>query len=511
MPTAQALSQPTPPGLRLSAQEVSDIKQKLLGATPAWFERLSQLLLSADYQLAQLMYQQSPPIWSPTTPPQQPPNYDANAPIELGPVLYSLENPLPSSILAEIPAEWRWLVSAVWWIVGEVFETNNVTTQIQPTDFKQLCVVVETKGIIADDGTCYGLRPYEGLDDKWSFAVANFAVYWLKDDLLAYLPTWVGDIWPWTPAAFNTNPAGVIQLPGTKPQIKIALVGDWGTGESVAGNILTQIQATNPDYIIHLGDVYYAGTSDLDILDAGEETNHLVKMFRAASVPGGTSFTLNSNHEMYGGARGYYNVALQDPLFQQQQSCSYFALQYAGWTILGLDSAYYADLKGLFMNGSIQDPGSAQINWIKSIVKPPVSPQNTIVLTHHNGLQIADDGSITQNNLWTQMKDALGGNPAYWYWGHVHNGIVYTPQASVTNTQARCVGHGALPFGNASEFVSVPKTSVPYYAHTPVSPTSNLVLNGFAVLTINQDGTVQENFYELGNPKPVWSTGPSLA
>lgn len=508
MPIAQALPQPPPEGLRLSANEVSAIKQKLLQASPHWFECLSQLLLSADYQLAQLMYQQKPPIWSPTTPPQKPPNYDASAPIELGPVLYSLENPLPGSILAKIPPEWRWLVSTAWWMIGEVFETNNVNTQIQPTDFKQLCVVVETEGIIADDGTCYGLQPYEGLDEKWTFAVANFAVYWLRDYLLAYLPARVAAIWPWKAAAFNTNPPAAIQIPSTQSQVKIALFGDWGTGESVAGQILTEIQATTPDFIVHLGDVYYAGTSDLDVLDPGEETNHLINMLRAAGVPDGTCFTLNSNHEMYGGARGYYNVALCDPLFRQQKGCSYFALQYGQWTILGLDSAYYADLKGMFMNGSIQDPGSAQINWIKSIAK---SPQNTMVLTHHNGLQVSNDGSITQTGLWTQMKDALGGNPGYWYWGHVHNGIVFTPQASGTTTQARCMGHGALPFGNASELVSVPKASVPYYAHSPVSPTSNLVLNGFAVLTINRDGTVQENVYELGNPKPVWSTGPSLA
>jgi hypothetical protein len=300
MPPAQALLQPPPAGLRLSANEVSAIKQKLQGVTPAWFARLSQLLQSADYQLAQLMYKQSPPIWTPPTPPQQPPNYDANAPIELGPVLYSLENPLPGRILADIPAEWRWLVSTAWWMIGEVFETNNITTQIQATDFKQLCVVVETKGIIADDGTCYGLQPYEQLDEKWSFAAANFAVYWLSDYLLAYLPAWVAAIWPWKPTAFNTNPSAVIQIPGTRPQVKIALVGDWGTGEPLAGQILTQIQATTPDFIVHLGDVYYAGTSDVDILDPGEETSHLINMLRAASVPGGTCFTLNSNHEMYG-------------------------------------------------------------------------------------------------------------------------------------------------------------------------------------------------------------------
>lgn len=41
---------------------------------------------------------------------------------------------------------------------------------------------------------------------------------------------------------------------------KIAIIGDWGTGQEVAIKLLQQVQSKGPDLLIHLGDIYYAGT-----------------------------------------------------------------------------------------------------------------------------------------------------------------------------------------------------------------------------------------------------------
>lgn len=135
--------------------------------------------------------------------------------------------------------------------------------------------------------------------------------------------------------------------------MKIALVGDWGTGQFTDGealSIMTQIMGHSPDYLIHLGDVYYAGTTG-DFLPSNEEMNNFLNDWpNSSQLPAGNSFMLNSNHEMYSGAKGYFNVGLADQRFSQQQGTSYFALQYAGWTILGLDSAYYSP-GAMFMSG----------------------------------------------------------------------------------------------------------------------------------------------------------------
>ena len=40
----------------------------------------------------------------------------------------------------------------------------------------------------------------------------------------------------------------------------VAVIGDWGTGTGAAKALLAQVAAFDPDVVIHLGDVYYAGT-----------------------------------------------------------------------------------------------------------------------------------------------------------------------------------------------------------------------------------------------------------
>jgi hypothetical protein len=58
-----------------------------------------------------------------------------------------------------------------------------------------------------------------------------------------------------------------------------------------------------------------------------------------------------------------------------------------------------------------------------------------LVLTHHNGLLY--DGKKKQT-LWDQVCGALGKPPEVWYWGHIHNGIVYSSQSQAgSDTGAR--------------------------------------------------------------------------
>src|SRR5215472_11644118 len=42
--------------------------------------------------------------------------------------------------------------------------------------------------------------------------------------------------------------------------LRIGIVGDWGTGEQIALNVLHAVKDNKIDMLIHLGDVYYAGT-----------------------------------------------------------------------------------------------------------------------------------------------------------------------------------------------------------------------------------------------------------
>jgi hypothetical protein len=166
---------------------------------------------------------------------------------------------------------------------------------------------------------------------------------------------------------------------------------------------------------------------------------------------------------------------------------------------VGLDSAYYADAERLYLDGSLY-PASGLHVQLDFLRTQATKNKKVVVLTHHNGL--SEDGSKT-TNLWSQVMSAFpaGTGPAYWYWGHVHAGVVYKPQGP-ENILCRCNGHGGVPWGQASEFNN---PRVMWYekrlANDPDVP--KRVLNGFVVISL--DGpNLTELFYDE-NAGVAWS------
>jgi hypothetical protein len=322
---------------------------------------------------------------------------------------------------------------------------------------------------IGAGGEIWGTGKYEQLDPGWTESIA----VWLEHLVLGK-------------HAFNSAMPNTIPMPD---DVQIAIAGDWGTGDwrtnanpAPSTDVGNHIAFLQPHLTVHLGDVYYAGTSD-------QEQHLLVSLW-----PGGSlgAVTMNSNHEMYSGGKPYFQDALGSPVFKIQQRCSFFAFENAAWVIVGLDSAYYSDEEGLYMDGSLYPSGGPQVqlDFLKAQV---AKGKKVIVLTHHNGL--SEDGS-TATNLWSQVMSAFadGAGPAYWYWGHVHAATVFKPYGPA-NVLSRCCGHGALPWGQSSDLAN--SQQVEWYenrsAHDPDIP--QRVLNGFAVLHL--DGPrLQETFYD---------------
>jgi hypothetical protein len=309
-------------------------------------------------------------------------------------------------------------------------------------------------------GEIWGAGKYEQLDPGWLEAGAE----WLEHLILGK-------------HAFNTTPA-TIPIPD---DVQIALAGDWGTGDwrtpanpAPSTDVLTHMKFLQPHFTIHLGDVYYAGTGP-------EEDHLLVKLWPRGSIG---SLALNSNHEMYSGGDAYFKAISNQP-FEMQQGCNYFALENSHWVIVGLDSAYYSDEEKLYRDGALFPNAGPQVqlDFLKAQV---AKGKKVIVLTHHNGL--VQDGS-SQTNLWSQVMSAFPADaaPAYWYWGHVHAGVVYQPQKNGAATVlGRCSGHGGLPCGQAIEMEHKESTVVWYenrLAHDPDIPLR--VLNGFAMLYLD--------------------------
>ncbi len=498
------MSEIRPPVVPLSAKVTPEIAAQLkaAGQTPRFQQHADSLnatLEASEFELIDLMYNSyfdktTTRVWSGKLPPNPQPGVPGHIEFALAP--YYLHHPGNSRILLDLV--WIWTD-----LLGFPLPRCLLTVNDSPTvsNYQNLIKgVTPPNAIIDGDGTLFGEEVYEQLDPGWMFAMGEYVFHYFRD---------TPDLAPFVVPAKGTN---VIPVQGSsQSQITFALVGDWGTGPHGPGEpsqaVMKAIQnvTPKPDYIIHLGDVYYAGAP-------WEEYLNLLGVWPPAWR--GKSFTLNSNHEMYDGAWGYYKVGLeQSGAFSAQRGCSYFALQCGigapggPWTLLCLDSAYWATSL-MIMEGSLTDSKStrfgnmAQQDFVTGL---NLNPNKTIVITHHNplaydGSALIDDGK--GNALWSQLTQYLKAPPAAWYWGHVHNGIVYTQtNATKSPTYCRCTGHGAIPFGSAWGCKAAYPNPVAWYANTPnpLPAAYPRMLNGFVLLTLvtsgGAAGTVGETFY----------------
>lgn len=259
-------------------------------------------------------------------------------------------------------------------------------------------------------------------------------------------------------------------------QVKIAIAGDWGTGNASSQAIATEIRKLAPDFTIHLGDTYYSGEPE-------EVHANFLGHWPAGTV---SSFAINGNHEMYSGGEGYFREVLTDPQFAAQQGLSYFALENDNWAIIGLDTAYWAQ-DTMYKQGFL-DP--VQLAWARGVVKDARFARKRVALmTHHNGW---DAGNVATNDLWDQVLQHL--LPDYWYWGHAHAGIAL--ERSFGSTTTRCVGHGGIPYEPLAPVAGVEWTETEL-AGDPEEP--RRALNGFMVLTLDSASLTEEFRDEKGN------------
>lgn len=303
------------------------------------------------------------------------------------------------------------------------------------------------------------------------------------------------------PVDFPTAQPGTAIYPLQNGEIKIALAGDWGTNNPPAVAIAGHIKAANPDYTIHLGDVYYAG-------DFRDELANLVDLW-----PSGRSgtFALNSNHEMYCGGVGYFQV-IRNQKFMNQ-GFSYFALHNNDWLIIGLDTAYWGHNQSfLYEDGYISDDrlkpkGIAQRDWLIDLLgKPEHARKRLMILTHHDGFDV-DVGKAKEKHLLPVISNLIGNRDCLWYWGHVHAGIAYKPIQLAANSllRARCVGHGGVPyppFGDLAIYGNQ-KYSIEW-AEQEKAKTGDprRALNGYMILTLNGTRITEEFYDENGRRRP---------
>jgi hypothetical protein len=341
---------------------------------------------------------------------------------------------------------------------GGLIETHHEALAIAPLEIT-----------LGPGGNILGTGKYQDLDPLWELEAGTV---WLENILQRHK-------FP------KGQPGGTVPIPD---QATIVLAGDFGTGNFGAGDspstkISKLIPSLSPHVTIHLGDVYYAGTT-------GEEAGNLLNFWPAGSI---ASFALNSNHEMYSGGFPYFDQVVGGKIFNRFQSpWSFFALENSNWIIVGLDSAYNANVLQLYKDGSLGN--SAQVPFLQSMAK---KGKKIVLLTHHNGLPEATTHPDKPLKLFTEVMGAFHGAPppAYWYWGHVHAGVAYKPMTDFNGMLCRCLGHAAIPWGQASSLKQ--STDVQWFERCPANdPDDKLrVFNGF--VSLNLDGPdLHETFYD---------------
>ncbi|MGH9355528.1 MAG: metallophosphoesterase family protein [Terriglobia bacterium] len=286
------------------------------------------------------------------------------------------------------------------------------------------------------------------------------------------------------------------KLPG---KARVAILGDWGTGEEVALKVLRQIAAKKPDVVIHLGDVYYSGTEFEDQSYFFQPWTEILNLAQT-KIP---TFTLSGNHDMYSGGVGYYKL-----IEQLGQPASYFCLRNDDWQFLAMDT-------GLHDNNPAEDGSAAtyledtELAWHDDKMKNAGS-RRTILLSHHPLMSAYEpiDGHEVNMRLQPQVFSFLP-NVALWLWGHEHNFVVYGPFGRLQ--RGRCLGHAAFPVG-VDEL-----PSAPIFSNVPVitkdssgksiklGQTDGLYNHGYAILDLDGASGAIAYYQDTDEQNPLFA------
>lgn len=359
-----------------------------------------------------------------------------------GVLLNYLHNP-PEQLMKELDEDQR--LKSLWMAAQKAAAPSMLDADV----FKSVAwAAAPSAGVFCNEwGDIYGRGKYEMLDIGWASV--------LKNSFMNLLPKkWFGSGYGIADFVGHDAWQNRIKLQsGMDGKVRVAFLGDYGSGPyhldglSNPGGPACAVMETlgklpqPPDYLIHLGDVYYTGTGS-NRSPKNEEKSNLVDMLKLYPnlARSGRCFALNSNHEMYGGAYGYY-AALQDALFSSQKGSSYFALEFGDWIIAGIDSAYFTS-SALYMDGGLGRPGKdPQQDFLQQLKAAQAAGKKIILMSHHPALK--PDGTKT-TDLWDDVSRTF--KPDCWYWGHLHLGVVYRTVPSGSTTKCRCIGHSSMPF-----------------------------------------------------------------
>jgi hypothetical protein len=303
---------------------------------------------------------------------------------------------------------------------------------------------------------------------------------------------------------FNPRPA---EYEIDADDARILIVGDWGSGLPHAVDVAALMARQVADalgqgrsvHVIHLGDVYYSG-------DPVEYERRLLApgMWPVTAEQAGagvTSWTLNGNHDMYGGGFGYFETCLGDGRFAKQRSApdgkptSFFRIRTPSWDLVGLDTSWDPQVLSRGQQGVLEDPQAAVLaGWAAE------SPRKQLMLLSHHQLLTAYDhkdlGTVLPYRLQSLLSEK--GRIAAWLWGHEHRCMGFVdPEERIGF--ARCIGHGGIPVPATAPDAAIPAPGVWQTSGSFEDKGASWNRFGFAVLDLDGPRATVSYIDDQGN------------
>lgn len=249
----------------------------------------------------------------------------------------------------------------------------------------------------------------------------------------------------------------------------IGVVADWATGEPEAIEVLRQVKSHNPQVVMHLGDIYYAGTEH-------EVENYFYQPWKRIlelDTSKTLSFALPGNHDLYAGGTPFYNL-----LKKLGQEASFFCLRNEHWQLIGLDTALNDKLMG---QPTALDPSEAE--WLIDKIEN-AGKRRTILLSHHQLFSSREqfDGKSYNQNLYDQLSSVLP-KVDMWLWGHEHDLVIFDEYMGLK--RGRCVGGSAFPVGNFEMPPTHTNADVPFNKDVALSKGAAFYQHCYAMIKLN--------------------------
>jgi Calcineurin-like phosphoesterase len=288
-----------------------------------------------------------------------------------------------------------------------------------------------------------------------------------------------------------------------KANARVALVGDWGTGQQPAVQILQHIADAKPDVLVHLGDIYYSGTP---VECASNFTAIVDKVLRGAN-PGLAAYTLAGNHDMYCGGVGYYGLIQNLNPAPSTQPASFFCLRSADekWQLLAMDTGLH-DYDPFNVDDAVTYLEDDELEWHCARIRE--FPGRTILLSHHQlfsafspiGKPDPDGVRSSVNPLLLKAFNSMAasGRISAWFWGHEHILSIYNAFAGLQ--RGRCLGHGAIPvptLDDAYQPVAGLDQTPTLVANTQMQKQGSVYVHGYAILAFSPESCAAEYYQDL--------------